>query len=214
LGTAGNFVIFTSNGAVSNTGNSLLVGNIGSNVGTISGFGTSAVTGSFYNTDSVTAQAKTDLLNAYNHLISIPPTVTSHAAAFGSGEILTAGVYSIGGAGSVLGNLTLDAQGDSNAVFIFKIGGAFTTGASSKVCLINRALPCQIFWVAEGAISMAASTTMKGTLIANNAAVSMAVGGDLQGRMLNYRCGFFWPWICIHYLSQIIYMGKHRQPSF
>ena len=185
LGTVANFVFFTSSGAVGNTGSSILTGNIGTDLGAINGFGTSTVNGFFYNADAVTAQAKIDLQTAYNQLISIPVTDATHAPAFGSGEILTKGVYSIGGAGSVIGNLTLDAQGDTNAVFIFKIGGAFTTGASSKVCLINRALPCKVFWVVEGAISMAASTTMKGTLIANNAAISMAASGDLQGRLLS-----------------------------
>ena len=185
LGTAANFVLFTTSGTVNNTGASVLTGNIGNNLGSINGFATSTVTGSFHNHDATTSQAKIDLQSAYNQLIYRPATNSVHAPAFGSGEILTKGVYSIGGAGSVAGNLILDAQGDSNAVFIFKFGGAFTTGASSKVCLINKALPCKVFWVAEGAINMAASTTMKGTLIANNAAISMLSGGDLQGRLLS-----------------------------
>jgi hypothetical protein len=185
LGTVANFVLFTSSGAVGNTGSSELTGNVGSDLGAISGFATSIVNGFFYTAGAITAQVKIDLLAAHSQLISIPTTNSTHAAAFGSGEILTKGVYSVGGAGSVIGNLTLDAQGDTNAVFIFKFGGAFTTGASSKICLINKALPCKVFWVAEGAIAMAASTTMKGTLIANNAAISMAAGGDLQGRLLS-----------------------------
>jgi hypothetical protein len=54
LGTAANFVLFTSSGAVSNTGSSALTGNIGSDLGAISGFGTATVIGSFYNADAVT----------------------------------------------------------------------------------------------------------------------------------------------------------------
>jgi hypothetical protein len=185
MGTAGSFVLFTSSGAVGNTGSSVLTGNVGSDLGAITGFGTSTVTGSFYNADATTHQAKIDLQAAYNQIISIPITNTIHAPAFGGGEILTKGVYYIGAAGSVGGNLTLDAQGDTSAVFIFRFNGAFSSSASTKVCLINRALPCKVFWVAEGAIAMAASTTMKGTLIANNAAVSMAAGGYLQGRLLS-----------------------------
>jgi len=185
LGTAGSFALFTSSGAIGNSGSSVLTGNIGSDLGAITGFGTATVTGSFYTADAVTAQAKIDLQTAYNQLISIPITNSIHAPAFGGGEILTKGVYYIGAAGSVGGNLTLDAQGDTSAVFIFRFNGAFTTGANAKVCLINRALPCKVFWVVEGAVAMAASTTMKGTLIANNGAISMATGGYLQGRMLS-----------------------------
>ncbi len=183
LGTLVDFVFFTTNGAVSNVGVSTLTGNIGADIGAISGFETSNVTGSFYNDDLITEQAKIDLQTAFNQLSSIVATNSTHAPAFGNDEVLSAGVYLIGGAGSIAGNLILDGEGDSSAVFIFKFGGAFTTGASSKVVLTNSASACNIYWLAEGAISMAASTTMKGILISNNGAVSMASGGDLEGRM-------------------------------
>jgi hypothetical protein len=61
LGTAANFILFTSAGAVDNTGSSTLTGDIGSDLGDISGFGEATVNGSFYNADSVTALAKVDL---------------------------------------------------------------------------------------------------------------------------------------------------------
>jgi len=185
LGSLVNFAVFTTNGAVGNTGTSTITGDIGADIGAISGFGTATVIGSFYNTDAVTAQAATDLSSMYIQLISVPITSTTHTPAFGGGETLTTGVYLIAGAGSLAGNLSLDAAGDPDAVFIFRFGGAFTTGAASAVTLLNGALACNVFWVAEGAISMAALTTMKGTLLANNAANSMAVGGDLEGRMFS-----------------------------
>jgi hypothetical protein len=185
LGIAANFVLFTITGAVSNTGVSMIKGNIGTNAGAISNFDTANVTGSVYNADSITVECSIDLLAAYNQLNNTVPTSTSHTPAFGSGETLFAGVYSIAAAGSVAGELTLDAQGDPNAVFIFKIGGAFTTGASTTINLINGASACNVFWKAEGAISMAASTIMKGTLIANNGAISMGANGSLEGRMFS-----------------------------
>jgi len=185
LGTAANFVLFTSAGAVGNTGISQMTGNIGSNVGAITGFETSSIIGAIHTADAVTVQCSLDVIAAYTQLNNIIPTSTTHTPAFGSGETLFAGVYSIAGAGSIAGNLTLDAQGDPNAVFIFKIGGAFTTGASTTINLINGASACNIFWKAEGAISMAASTTMRGTLIANNGAISMGAGGILEGRMFS-----------------------------
>lgn len=184
LGTAANFALFTSSGAIGNTAASSIIGDIGSNAGAISGFGTSSQTGGTYNNNSVTTNCAVDLLAAYNQFYAIAPTA-SHAAAFGGGETLNTGVYSVGGAGSVAGALTLDAQGDQNAVFIFKINGAFTTGAGTTVTLINGATANNVFWIVEGAIVMAASTSMKGTLIANNGAVSMGVSGTLEGRMLS-----------------------------
>jgi len=185
LGTAANFVLFTTTGAVGNTGASQFTGNIGANSGAISGFVTpTTVNGNIYSANAITTQCAIDVQTAYNQLVNTVATVTNHAPAFGSGETLFAGVYSIGAAGSLGGNLTLDAQGNSNAVFIFKFAGAFTTGASSTINLINGALASNVFWAADGAISMAALTTMKGTLIANGA-VGMGDGGTLEGRMLS-----------------------------
>ena len=184
LGTAANFVLFTSNGAVANTGSSTLTGNIGTDIGAISGFGTATVIGSFYNADAVTAQAKVDLLLAYNQIISVPATVTSHAPAFGGGESLFTGVYAIAGAGSLAGNLTLNGLGDTTSVFIFRFTGAFAVGAASTVILTNGARPCNVYWVSQGATSIGASTTMKGTIIVNNAAVAIGAGCNIEGRML------------------------------
>ena len=97
------------------------------------------------------------------------------------------GVYSLAAAGSIASVLTLDAQGDQNAVFIFKVGGAFSVAASSTVNLVGGASACNVFWVAEGAISMAASTTMKGTLISHNSTAQLpsGTGGSLEGRMFS-----------------------------
>jgi hypothetical protein len=184
LGSVAGFALFTIAGAVGNTGISNITGNIGANVGAITGFGTSTVTGVTYNADAVTAQCAADLMVAYNQLSATTATA-AHGAVFGNGETLLAGVYSLGAAGSAAGVLTLDAQGDTNAIFIFKIGGAFNTGAGTTVVLANGALAKNVFWVVEGAIAMAAVTKMKGTLIANNGAVSMGAGGTLEGRMLS-----------------------------
>jgi hypothetical protein len=185
LGTAANFALFTSVGAVANAATSGIIGDIGANVGDISGFASSTVAGSFYNVNAVTAQAKIDLDAAYVQLNNTPATNTTHTPAFGSGETLTAGVYSIAAAGSLAGTLTLDGQGNSNALFIFKFGGAFTTAAQSKVILTNGVRRCNVFWVAEGAVSMGTFTFMKGTLIAHNGANTMGANGNLEGRMLS-----------------------------
>lgn len=184
LGTAVNFVFFTPAGAVSNTGTSYITGNIGTNLGAISGLETSSVIGSLHTANAVTTQCSIDVLSAYNQLNAIAPTVT-HAAVLGNGETLFPGVYNIAAAGSVAGVLTLDAQGDANAKFIFKIGAALTTGAGTIVNLVNGAAACNVYWNVEGAITMGASTTMRGTLIGNNGAVSMAAGGILEGRLFS-----------------------------
>jgi len=136
FGSAASFALFTTTEAVGNTGISNITGNIGTNSGAITGFGTSIVTGSIYNNNSITAQCATDLETAYNQISSFTPTA-AHDAVFGNGEKLDAGVYSLGSAGSAAGVLTLDAQGNSSALFIFQIDGAFNTGAGTTVVLVN-----------------------------------------------------------------------------
>lgn len=116
LGNTANFVLFTSNGAVTNTGSSRLTGNVGTNNGSSTGFGN--VNGVMHDGDLYSAQAATDLLLAYNQLNNKVPT-SFPAPLLGNGQILTAGIYSISSATTLNLELILDAQGNSNALFVF-----------------------------------------------------------------------------------------------
>ncbi|MFT6138526.1 MAG: hypothetical protein ACJA0U_001277 [Salibacteraceae bacterium] len=185
LGTLKDFTLFTSDGNVSNTASSGIIGHVGTDNGIISGFSTSVHAGIKYNSDAVTAQAKIDLNSAYAQLMLIPNTVTTHTPTFGSGETLNAGVYSIAAAGSLAGTITLDGQNNPDPVFIFKFDGAFSVGAQSKVVFINGARLCNVFWISEGATDLGTFTFMKGTVIAHGGACSMAANGNLEGRMFS-----------------------------
>jgi len=190
LGVLSNFALFTSLGNVSNTGTSGIIGNIGTDVGTISGFVPAIVSGSFHTADANTAQASIDLVNAYNVLIALPNTVTTHVADFGIGETINAGVYFINAAGSLGGSITLDGQNDSNAIFVFKFAGAFTVAAQSKMVLINGASRCNIFFiggagVATGAITIAAGAILQGTFLSHGGACVSGASVILAGRQLS-----------------------------
>lgn len=182
LGTAANFVLFSTDGAVSNTGISQFTGNIGTNSGSSTAFGN--VNGVMHDNDGASAQCAADLLVAYNQLNSTIPTLFP-APLLGNGATLIAGVYSIGSTASLNLDLILDAEGNSNAVFIFQIQGAFSTNASSQIKLINGAMACNVFWKVEGLVDMASGTTMRGTIIANNAAIVIHTGSILEGRALS-----------------------------
>ena len=131
-----------------------------------------------------TQQGITDLNAIYNQLINMPST-NNHALVFGSGEILEPGVYNVLGAASINGILTLDGGGDPNALFVIRSSGALSTGAGTEVILTNGADASNIFWVAEGAVSTAATTIMKGTLFAHDAAASLGANTNLEGRMFS-----------------------------
>jgi len=181
LGTAAGFVLFSTNGAVSNSGISQLTGNVGTNIGSSTNFGN--VNGVMHDQDGVSGQCATDLLKAYDSLnVAIPTFFPSSAL---GGNTLIAGVYAISGAATLNGVLTLDANNISSAVFIFQISGPLSTNANSKIKLINGALACNVFWKVEGLVSMASGTSMKGTVIANNAAINMNTGDTLEGRALS-----------------------------
>jgi Ice-binding-like/Putative metal-binding motif len=183
IGNAANFTIFSGIGAISNVSNSNIIGNIGTQSGTITGFETSTVSGVFHIADATTSAAATDVSNAYTAFQNLTPTITSHPAAFGAGETIIPGIYGITTAGSIAGTLILDGQNNPSAKFIFKFGGAFTSGANSNLHLINGAQPNQIYWIIEGAFSLAADCTFKGTIISNGA-ISIGVGNELNCKLL------------------------------
>src|SRR5665647_70872 len=182
LGTAANFVLFTTVGAVTNTGISQITGNVGTNSGSSTGFGN--VNGVMHDQDGASAQSAADLLIAYNQLNSAIPNFFP-SPLLGNGDTLIAGVYKIPAVTTLNSDLILNAQGNANAVFIFQIQAAFSTNAASKVKLINGAMACNVFWKVEGAVSMASATLMKGTIIAHNAAINMNTNDTLEGRALS-----------------------------
>ncbi len=182
LGTAANFVLFSTDGAVSNSGISQLTGNVGTNNGSSTAFGN--VNGVMHDNDGTSAQCASDLLIAYNQLNSTIPAFFP-APLLGNGQTLIAGVYSISSAATLNLDLTLNGQGNSSAVFIFQIQGSLSTNADAKIKLINGAKACYVFWKVEGLVSMASGTSMKGTVIANNSAIEMNTNDTLEGRALS-----------------------------
>ncbi|MGK0325791.1 MAG: hypothetical protein ACJA1D_001132, partial [Polaribacter sp.] len=186
FGSVADFIIFTGTGAVANTGVSTVTGNVGSDAGAIAGFGTpSVLNGVIENANTVTAQASLDLAAACVQLQGLTATITDHSGVFGSvgGETIFPGIYSIAAAVSITGELTLDAQGDPDAMFIFKITGALNSVAGATVLLANGASSDNVFWIAVGAVGLGANTTMIGTAIAYPGAVSLGAGGSIDGRL-------------------------------
>ena len=190
LGTAANYAIYSTGGAVSNSGTifkTRVTGNVGtSSDPTLPGFGN--IDGKLTTVSNLTENTllNSDLLTAYNDLNTAIPTFFP-APLLGNGQILVPGVYSIT-APSVLDLLlTLDGQNDPNSIFIIKIGGSFSTNSNAKVKLINGALACNVYWKVEGAVTLGTGTHFKGTIVANNAAIVTNVGDTLEGRAFSIQ---------------------------
>jgi hypothetical protein len=131
---------------------------------------------------SVTATAAADLAILYAELMALTPTVTDHAAAYGSGETLGPGVYTQGGASSIAGTLTLN--GGPTDIFVFRCAGALTTSNGATIVLTGGAVSNNVWWVAQGAISTGSDAVIRGNLLANQAAVSPGARAEIEGRLL------------------------------
>ncbi len=185
LGTASKFVLFTTNGAMTASGTMYLThltGNVGSNLaGSVTGFGN--VDGVLHTADTATGHCTADVISLYTQLSTAISTGTI-ASPFGHGDTLIAGVYSSVGAATLTSNLVLNGQGNPNAVFIFQIGGLFSTDALAKVKLINGALACNVFWQIGGAVNVGTGTVIRGTIVANGQIDMASTHDTLEGRAL------------------------------
>jgi hypothetical protein len=130
--------------------------------------------------------AKNDLTAAY---LDAAGQVTDTAFVAGDnqlgGQTLTPGVYAFGAASSanLVGTLTLDAQGDANAVFIFKASSSLVTASGSVVQLINGASACNIFWQVTSSATLGTGSTFLGTIMALTSITDNGAG-TVTGRLL------------------------------
>ena len=131
-----------------------------------------------------TPQATIDLNLLYNDLIGRPGT-NVHEVGYANEE-LKAGIYtqSTAAAATNTGTITLNGEGHSDALFIFKFAAAWSTAEGSNLLLINGATANNVYWIAEGAMSTGANSNWQGTLISHAGAVSMGLSSTLNGRML------------------------------
>src|ERR1700733_1666094 len=148
LGSAGTYSVLGGTG-VTNTGDTVVKGDLGvSPSSSIVGFPPGVVEGATQAGNPQAAQAQSDLVNAYNAAATLVPTASF--AGDQNGKTFDAGVYFTGSAFALTGTLTLDGQGDPNAVFIFQVDAALNTAAGSTVNLINGAQSSNVFWQVNG----------------------------------------------------------------
>lgn len=138
--------------------------------------------GTVHLTDSIAQNAQTDLTTAYGYAAGLTGAVSLTGQDLGS-MTLTPGVYNFTSTAQLTGTLTLDAQNNPDAVFIFQIGSTLTTASSAQVALINSAQANNIFWQVGSSATIGSSTNFKGTIMAL-ASITLDSGATLQGRAL------------------------------
>lgn len=189
LGTAESYAILAGE-AVTNTGPSIITGDIGVHAGSsVGGFppGT-VIDGVIHSADAAALQAKADLIIAYDDAAGRTPTTTfTETDNQLGGKTLTSGVYAFGHADTA--NLTaaapliLDAEGDPEAVFIFQASSDLIMASGSEVRLINGAQFCRVFWQVTSSMTLGTNSTFVGHVFALTS-ITAATGAKVQGQLL------------------------------
>lgn len=200
LGTVGSFAIFADDAITDANPTGAVVGDVGLTPTTgasITGLTCAQVTGTIYDVDGAYAGlcevsdaglltiADNDLSTAYNFAdvqIALPDIATELG-----GQTLTPGVYhSAAGTFLISGGttLTLDGNGNPDAVFIFQVDSTLdTVGAGNSVVLTGGAQACNVFWKVGTSATLDTTTTFVGTIMAA-VSITDAGGSTIAGRLL------------------------------
>jgi hypothetical protein len=186
LGSASSFGVLAGSGiTVGGAANSTTInGNIGTYpTTTITGLGNVVLNGVNHAGDSFTQNAKNDLSTAFSAAAGQSATTSYTPGSDLGGLTLTAGVYADPTSFGLTGTLTLDAQGNPNAVFIIQAGSSLTTGSGSSVILINGAQANNVFWVVGSSATLGMNANFTGTILASTS-ITADTGAVIDGSLL------------------------------
>ena len=163
LGTTASFALFTAAGAFENEGPSIVIGDVGTNVGAYNAFPPGILIGQSHVADPGSAQAAIDVEVAYSQLSALPCGMVI-GTTLGNNQVLTGNTYCHGAASVLNGNLILDGQGNLDTLFIFQINGAFSTSTHANIVLINGASLCNVYFQVNGAFQLGDSCLVVGSV--------------------------------------------------
>jgi hypothetical protein len=186
LGSAAVFVVLAGS-TVTNTGPTQITGDLGlSPGGAVTGFPPGVVNGTQYITGPIAAQAKLDLTAAFNDAAGRSLNAVTIPTGELGGLTLAPGLYKSGISSFAITSvdLTLDAQGDSKAVFIFQMpSSTFTVGSARKVILAGGAKAANIFWQVGSSATLGTTSVVEGNIL-SYASITLDTGAVLTGRAL------------------------------
>ena len=183
LGDAGTFAALAGS-TVTNTGATAVTGDVGVAPGTaITGFPPGTVVGgTLHSNDAVAQAAQGDLATAYGMLASQACNTDLTGTDLG-GLTLTPAVYCFTTSAGLTGTLTLDAQGDPNAVFVFQLASTLTTATAAAVVVINGGSDCNVFWQVGSSMTLGGGTQFVGNTLALTS-ITLVTGASSNGALL------------------------------
>jgi hypothetical protein len=177
----GNFSVLAGS-TVTNTGSTTVSGDVGVCPGTaVTGFPPGTTGGTIHINDGVASLAQSALTAGY--IDAAGRAGGTSVAGDLVGKTLDAGVYTSTSSLANSGNLTLDAQGNPNAVFIFQIASTLITGSGSHIILANGALACNVFWQVGSSATLGTDSVFAGNIMALTS-ITITTGVNLDGRAL------------------------------
>jgi methionine-rich copper-binding protein CopC len=186
LASAGMFAVMAT-ASVTGSGSTVINGDVGLSPGSSQGIPPSDINGSIYVDDNTITTAQSDLLNAYNDAVGRSATAVALPGNLG-GLTFTPGLYTnsssvlIQGAGAS-NDVTLNAQGDPNAIFIFQMGSTLTTGPGAQIILTGGANASNIFWQVGTSATLDTTTVFQGNILAATS-ITVNNGSVVTGRLL------------------------------
>ena len=171
--------------SITNTGATVITGDLGLSPGSsIGGFPPGILNGTQHKNDVMVNQAKLDLTAAYNNAAGRTCTDIVTLSGNIGGLTLTPGLYkSTSSLAISSGDLTFDAQGKANAVFIIQIASSLTTTSGRKVILAGGALASNIIWQVGSSATFGTTSVFKGTILALQS-ITFNTGAKLDGKAL------------------------------
>lgn len=183
-GDASNFGVLAGAG-VTSTGETVITGDLGLSPGTsVGGFPPGVLNGTLRINDAISNQAKLDLTTAYNDAAGrISKDMVSLSGNIG-GLTLTPGLYKSTSSLEISsGDVTFDAKGDKDAVFIIQIASSLTVTSDRKVMLSGDAQASNIFWQVSSSATFGTTCVFKGVVMALES-ITFDTGASLEGKAL------------------------------
>jgi hypothetical protein len=178
-------IVLLAGAAITSTGSTVITGDLALSPGSsVGGFPPGILNGVRHINDSQAIQAKSDLLAAYNEAKDRTSTQVVTLSGNLGGLTLTPGLYkSTSSLAISSGDLTFDAKGNANAVFVIQMASSFTTTSGRKIILSGGARASNIFWQVGSSATFGTTSVLKGTFLVKQS-ITFNTGATLQGRAM------------------------------